>query len=71
MNDPISTMNPEEVERIVNESYKNIHKSVKFFSNTPGNGVHCSGHRAADVCSENAVNPLQFTLRCNVEVGFG
>ncbi|KAL8563601.1 hypothetical protein ACOMHN_019339 [Nucella lapillus] len=35
MNDPISGINPEEVERIVNESNKNIHKSVKFFQNTP------------------------------------
>ncbi|XP_076467002.1 dynein axonemal heavy chain 1-like [Babylonia areolata] len=35
MNDPIQTINPEEVERIVNESYKNIHKSVKFFHNSP------------------------------------
>ena len=36
LNDPLHMINPEEVERIVNESYKNIHKAVKFFANIPG-----------------------------------
>jgi dynein heavy chain len=42
LNDPIASINPDEVERIVNESYKNIHKSAKFFQNIPGTTQICS-----------------------------
>ncbi|XP_050390512.1 dynein axonemal heavy chain 1 [Patella vulgata] len=35
MNDPLSAINAEEVEKNVNESYKTMHKSVKIFQDIP------------------------------------
>ena len=35
MNDPLTTINAEDVEKNVNEAYKTMHKSVKIFQDIP------------------------------------
>lgn len=35
MNDPLNAINSEEVEKNVNEAFKTMHKSVRFFQEMP------------------------------------
>ena len=35
MNDPLNAINAEEVEKNVNEAFKTMHKSVRFFQEMP------------------------------------
>lgn len=36
LNDPLMSINAEDVEKNVNESYKIMHKSVRLFQESPG-----------------------------------
>ena len=35
MNDPLTSINAEDLEKNVNEAYKTMHKSVKIFNDIP------------------------------------
>ncbi len=37
MNDPLTSIDAETVEKNVSDSYKTMHKSVKIFADIPGN----------------------------------
>ena len=41
MNDPLTTIDAEVLEKNVMDSFKTMHKSVKIFSEIPGRDSHC------------------------------